>query len=51
MKVRHRVKKRGESFAVSCFKLLDEVLNVFADELLCGRWLPIITVGSRMDGG
>jgi hypothetical protein len=51
VKVGHRIKKGGEGFAVSGFKLLDEVLYVFTDELLCARRLPIITVGSRMDGG
>ena len=47
----HGIEERSEGFAVSCFKLLDEVLDVIADELLRARWLPIITVGSRMDGG
>jgi hypothetical protein len=51
MKVRHRVEKRGKGFAVSCLKLLDEVLDVFANKLLCGRWLPVIAAGSRIDGG
>jgi len=50
VKVRHRVKKRGQGFTVSYLQLLDEVLHVFADELLRGGWLPIFTVGSRIAG-
>ena len=51
VKVGHRVEERGEGLAVSGFKLLDEVLHVFADELLRGGGLPVITAGSRIDGG
>ena len=51
MEMRHRIKKRGETFAVSGFKLLDEKFHVVADELLCGRRLPVVTAGSRIDGG
>jgi hypothetical protein len=51
MEMRHRIKKRGQAFTVSGFQLLDEIFHVLADELLCGRWLPVITAGSRTDGG
>jgi len=29
---------------------IDEEFHVFANELLCGGWLPIFTVGSRVCG-
>src|SRR5208337_1296522 len=51
MEMRHRIKKRGQAFTVFGFQLLDEIFHVFADELLCAGWLPVITAGSRIDGG
>ncbi len=51
MEVRHRVEKGGQRLTMSGFELLDEKLYVLADELLCGGWLPVITAGSRIDGG
>jgi hypothetical protein len=46
MKVSHGVEVGGQSFAVSSFQLLDEKLDVLADDPLRGDGLPIFTVGS-----
>ena len=51
VEIRHCIQVSGERFTVSRFQLLDEILHVFADELLCGGWLPVLTAGSRIDGG
>ena len=51
VEIRHCIQVSGERFTVSRFQLLDEILHVFADELLCGGWLPVFTAGSRIDGG
>jgi hypothetical protein len=51
MEMGHCIKKRGEAFAVSGFKLFDEIPDVISDKLLCARWLPVSTAGSRIDGG
>ena len=51
MEMRHCIKKSGQALTVPGFKLLDEKLHVLADELLWGGGLPVITAGSRIDGG
>ena len=51
LKMRHRVEKRGEGFAVSGFQLLDEVLHVFADELLCGGGFRLLLSEAALHGG
>jgi hypothetical protein len=51
MKVGHRIQKHRQCFAMSGFELLDEVLHVFTDELLCGLRLPVIAAGSRRGCG
>jgi hypothetical protein len=35
--MRHRVEKRGQCVAVSGLQLLDEILHVLTNKLLCGR--------------
>jgi hypothetical protein len=37
--MRHRVEKRGQCVAVSGLQLLDEILHVLTNKLLCGRSL------------
>ena len=36
METRHRAEVRGQSFALACLKLLNEVVHGLLDELLCG---------------
>jgi hypothetical protein len=37
--MRHRVEKRGQCVVVSGLQLLDEILHVLTNKLLCGRSL------------
>ncbi len=50
MKAGHCREICGQSFAMASLQLLNEVLDVFAHELLCGCRLPVFTAGSRVAG-